>query len=183
MFMKKQSKLLAKKSYAEGSEVKEADETKNEADYDEKNVKTTAPTSRLCNKFWQPASVSAAAPSRSICEDVIMLAVQLPLGEDCGTPLNIDTVLTMLLYWQRLSEEKAGENLTEPAAAEGSMASPPRSSDPNNNPDGAPCRWAIPVPSSSDAQGISVGKAFAEARRLALIEHAIRHPNQGKHVL
>lgn len=176
--------LLAKKSYAEGSEVKEANEMKNEADYGERDVKTTTPTSRLCNKIGQPASVSATAPSRPICEeDVKVLAVQLPLGEDCGAPLNIDTVLTMLLYWQRLSEEKGMEDLAEPAAAEGSMASPPRSSDPNNHPGGALCRWAIPVPLSGGAQGISVGHAFAEARRRALAEHAIRHPNQGKHVL
>ena len=110
-----------------------------------------------------------------------VVAVQLPLGDDCGAPLNIDTVLIMLFYWYHFSDEKAvGQGVLS-----GSMLPPPQ-------PPGVPppssllplSPWALPIEVlGGGAKEAPVGEAFAAARHRAMAEHKLRHPNQGRHIL
>lgn len=94
-----------------------------------------------------------------------VIAVQLPLGDDCGAPLNIDTVLAMLFYWQHFSDnEFVDQGVISPSSASSS--------------------WALPIEAlGGDAKDAPVGEAFAAAYHRAMAEHKLRHPNQGRHIL
>jgi hypothetical protein len=105
----------------------------------------------------------------------------LPLGDDNGQPLNIDTVLTMLYYWfafdlkDRQQEEKLeiSTNIApeqQPRNDENSIAS--------TIVDAANMSHRHTSNKQKDRSG-----SFIAARHCAFYEHRQRHPNQPPHIL
>jgi len=94
--------------------------------------------------------------------DLKLRSVQLPLSsEQTGSPLNIDTVFSLLFYWWAFDNAPSSNFKTSPSADARALTS---------------SRDRL-----SDEAG--VGDAYFKARHCALHEHNTRHPNQGKHVL
>ena len=102
-------------------------------------------------------------------------AVQLPLlPTDIGSPLNIDTVLTMLYYWcafdkvESAEAPKDGLGAADEIQKGGELFGPTKS---------------VADGSSAASGDLPVSASFSRARHCALHEHHTRHPNQGKHLL
>jgi hypothetical protein len=119
--------------------------------------------------------------SKSRAMEKQVKSAQLPLGDDNGQPLNIDTVLTMLYYWfafdlkDRQQEEKLeiSTNIApeqQPRNDENSIAS--------TIVDAANMSHRHTSNKQKDRSG-----SFIAARHCAFYEHRQRHPNQPPHIL
>jgi hypothetical protein len=109
-------------------------------------------------------------------------ALQLPLGDANGDPLNIDTVLTMLFYWKAFEDSAVSSRGVQSELHKSDARIIELSESLSRGMHVSAVRPDASTGSSVEARSAMMGP-FERARLCALHEHTTRHPNQGKHVL